>query len=133
MIVTATSISSSRAAGLSEPYRIRQEPTRTIELRASVAVMVWRALLADSNGHSPMTSTPLTIATVALAAVAMSACDRSHESGAAQKTIGQVESAAGDLTGSDKLKHAGKHDEVVGGVKSAVGDVKDTVKDAIKK
>ena len=73
------------------------------------------------------------VATLALAAVAMSACDRSHESGASQKTIGHVESAAGDLTGSDKLKSQGKHDEVVGGVKSAVGDVKDTVKDAVKK
>jgi uncharacterized protein YjbJ (UPF0337 family) len=69
----------------------------------------------------------------ALAATGLTACDRSHESGASQKTIGHVESAAGDLTGSDKLKSQGKHDEVVGGVKSAVGDVKDTVKDAVKK
>jgi uncharacterized protein YjbJ (UPF0337 family) len=69
----------------------------------------------------------------ALAATGLTACHRSHESGASQKTIGHVESAAGDLTGSDKLKSQGKHDEVVGGVKSAVGDVKDTVKDAVKK
>lgn len=68
-----------------------------------------------------------------VAAMGLTACDRSHESGASQKTIGHVESAAGDLIGSDKLKGEGKHDEVVGGVKSAVGDVKDTVKDAIKK
>ena len=80
-----------------------------------------------------MTSTPLTIAALALAAVVASACDRSHESGATQKAIGHVESAAGDLTGSGKLKRQGRHDEVVGGVKSAVGDVKDTVKDAAKK
>jgi len=81
-----------------------------------------------------MTSNPLAlVAVLALAATGLTACDRSHESGASQKTIGHVESAAGDLTGSDKLKHAGKHDEVVGGVKSAVGDVKDSVKDAIKK
>ena len=72
-------------------------------------------------------------AALELTATGLAACDRSHESGASQKTIGHVESAAGDLTGSDKLKHAGKHDEVVGGVKSAVGDAKDTVKDAIKK
>jgi uncharacterized protein YjbJ (UPF0337 family) len=73
------------------------------------------------------------VAALALAATELTACDRSHESGASQKTIGHVESAAGDLTGSDKLKSQGKHDEVVGGVKSAVGDVKDTVKDAMKK
>ena len=73
------------------------------------------------------------VAAFALATSALTACDRSHESGASQKTIGHVESAAGDLTGSDKLKSQGKHDEVVGGVKSAVGDVKDTVKDAVKK
>ena len=73
------------------------------------------------------------IAALALGATGLTACDRSHESGASQKAIGHLESAAGDLTGSDKLKQAGKHDEVVGGVKSAVGDVKDTVKDAIKK
>lgn len=72
-------------------------------------------------------------AALALAATGLTACDRSHESGASQKTIGHVESAVGDLTGSDKLKSQGKHDEVVGGVKSAVGDVKDTVKDAVKK
>lgn len=72
-------------------------------------------------------------AALALATVGLNACDRSHESGASQKTIGHVESAAGDLTGSDKLKSQGKHDEVVGGVKSAVGDMKDTVKDAVKK
>jgi uncharacterized protein YjbJ (UPF0337 family) len=73
------------------------------------------------------------VAALALAGAGLTACDRSHESGASQKTIGHVESAAGDLTGSDKLKDQGKHDEVVGGVKSAVGDVKDTVKDAVKK
>jgi uncharacterized protein YjbJ (UPF0337 family) len=73
------------------------------------------------------------VAALALTAAALSACDRSHESGASQKTIGRVESVAGDLTGSDKLKNQGKHDKVVGGVKSAVGDVKDTVKDAITK
>ena len=72
-------------------------------------------------------------AALALAATGLTACDRSHESGASQKAIGHVESAAGDLTGSDKLKSQGKHDEVVGGMKSAVGDVKDSVKDAIKK
>jgi uncharacterized protein YjbJ (UPF0337 family) len=72
------------------------------------------------------------VATLALAATGLTACDRSHESGASQKTIGHVESAAGDLTGSDKLKGQGKH-EVVGGMKSAVGDVNDTVKDALKK
>ncbi len=33
-----------------------------------------------------MTSTPLTIAALALAAVVTSACDRNHESGATQKT-----------------------------------------------
>lgn len=73
------------------------------------------------------------VAILALGATGLAACDRSHESGASQKTIGHVESAAGDLTGSDKLKSQGKHDEVVGGVKSAAGDVKDTVKDAMKK
>jgi len=76
---------------------------------------------------------PALAAALALAALAMAACDRSHESGATQKSIGHVESAAGDLTGNDKLKHAGQHDEIVGGVKSVVGDVKDTVKDAAKK
>ncbi len=76
---------------------------------------------------------PALLATLALAAAGLAACDRSHESGDSQKTIGHVESAAGDLTGSDKLKGQGKHDEVVGGLKSAAGDVKDTVKDAVKK
>jgi uncharacterized protein YjbJ (UPF0337 family) len=81
-----------------------------------------------------MTSTSLALAaTLALAAATLSACDRSHESGATQKAIGHVESAAGDLTGSDKLRRDGRHDEVVGGVKTVVGDVKDTVKDALKK
>jgi uncharacterized protein YjbJ (UPF0337 family) len=81
-----------------------------------------------------MTSTSLALAaTLVLAAATISACDRSHESGDAQKAIGHVESAAGDLTGSEKLKREGKHDEVVGGVKSVLGDVKDTVKDAAKK
>jgi uncharacterized protein YjbJ (UPF0337 family) len=75
----------------------------------------------------------LALAALTSAAMGLTACDRSHESGASQKAIGHLESAAGDLTGSDKLKHAGQHDKVVGGVKSAVGDVKDTVKDAIKK
>ena len=73
------------------------------------------------------------IAALTLAGASLTACDRSHESGATQKAIGHVESAAGDLTGNDKLKGQGKHDEVVGGMKSAVGDVKDTVKDAVKK
>ncbi|HZZ31528.1 MAG TPA: CsbD family protein [Phenylobacterium sp.] len=73
------------------------------------------------------------VAALALAATALTGCDRSHENGASQKAIGRVESAAGDLTGSDKLKSQGKHDKVVGGVKSAVGDVKDTMKDAISK
>lgn len=73
------------------------------------------------------------VAAVALAVMGLTACDRSHESGADQKAIGHIESAAGDLTGSDKLKSQGKHDEVVGGVKSAAGDVKDSVKDAMKK
>jgi uncharacterized protein YjbJ (UPF0337 family) len=76
---------------------------------------------------------PILVAALALAATGLTACDRSHESGASQKAIGHVESAAGDLTGSDKLKSQGRHDEVVGDVKSAVGDVKDTVKDAIHK
>jgi len=81
-------------------------------------------------------SRPAALAALVLAlalAATVSACDRSHESGATQKAIGHVESAAGDLTGSDKLKHAGKHDEVVGGFKSVAGDLKDTVKDAAKK
>ena len=81
-----------------------------------------------------MTSTRLAlVAALALTAGSLAACNRDHESGATQKTIGHVESAAGDLTGSDKLKRDGKHDEVVGGVKSVVGDMKDTVKDVVKK
>jgi uncharacterized protein YjbJ (UPF0337 family) len=73
------------------------------------------------------------LASAIFAGTGLTACDRSHESGATQKAIGHVESAAGDLTGNDKLKSQGKHDEVVGGVKSAVGDLKDSVKDAAKK
>lgn len=73
------------------------------------------------------------ITVLALASAGLTACDRSHESGATQKAIGHVETAAGGMTGSDQLKSQGKHDEVVGGMKSAVGDVKDTVKDAVKK
>jgi uncharacterized protein YjbJ (UPF0337 family) len=75
----------------------------------------------------------LAVTAATFASMGLTACDRSHESGASQKAIGHIESAAGDLTGSDKLKSQGKHDEVVGGVKSALGDVKDTVKDAVKK
>ena len=72
------------------------------------------------------------VAALSLTASAFCACDRSHESGAMQKTTGHIESAVGDLTGSEKLKREGKKDEVVGGVKSVAGDVKDTVKDAVK-
>jgi uncharacterized protein YjbJ (UPF0337 family) len=73
------------------------------------------------------------ISLLLLTATALVACDRGHESGAEQKTVGHIESAAGELTGSDKLKSAGRHDEVVGGVKTVAGDVKDTVKDATKR
>jgi uncharacterized protein YjbJ (UPF0337 family) len=64
--------------------------------------------------------------------LALAACNRGGDSGAAQKTTGQIESAAGSLTGNDKLKQDGKKDEVIGGVKSAVGDVKNAVHDASK-
>jgi len=72
------------------------------------------------------------ICTTFAAALAFSACGRSHEDGGQQKAKGQIESGVGSFFGDSKLKKQGRKDEVVGDVKGGLGGLKDAVHDAVK-